>query len=81
MNINDDMIMIAILTTLLEIRIVANNNLGDSINLIINLCLCDDEAFNLFLSDGDKPKNAISEPEIKPEPINKKIQDKKGVKK
>jgi len=80
-NINDDMIMIAILTTLLEIRIVANNNLGDSINLIINLCLCDDEAFNLFLSDGDKPKNAISEPEIKPEPINKKIQDKKGVKK
>ena len=81
MNIKDDIIIIAILITLLEIRIVANNILGDSISLIISLWLRNDEALNLFLSDGDKPKNAISEPEIKPEPINKNRHDKKGVKK
>ena len=70
-----------ILIKLLEINIVANNIFGDSINLIINLCLCSVESFNLFLSEGDNAKKAISEPEIKPEPINKKTQDKKGVKK
>ena len=73
--------MIAMLITLLEIRIVANNIFGDSINLTINLCFLDEDSFNLLLSEGDNPKNAISEPEINPEPINKKIQDNKGVKK
>ena len=73
--------MIAILITLLAIKIVASSILGDSVNLIITLCLFDRDAFNWFLSDGDKPKKAISEPDIKPEPISRKTQDKKGVKK
>ncbi len=80
-NNNDDIIIIAMLITLLAIKMVASSIFGDSINLIIILCLLDIDAFNWFLSDGDKPKKAISEPDIKPEPINKKIQDKKGVKK
>ena len=73
--------MIAILITLLAIKIVASSILGDSVNWIITLCLFNRDAFNLFLSDGDRPKKAISEPDIKPEPTSKKIQDKKGVKK
>ena len=72
------MIIIAILITLLEISIVANNIFGDSISWIINLCLCCDDSFNLFLSEGDSPKNAISEPEIKPDPINNTTHDKRG---
>ena len=73
--------IMAILITLLAIKIVASNIFGDSVNLIITLCLFKRDAFNWFLLDGDKPKKAISEPDIKPEPISKKIQDKKGVKK
>ena len=73
--------MMAILITLLAIRIVASSILGDAVNLIITLCLFNRDDFNWFLSDGDRPKKAISEPDIKPEPISKKIQDKKGVKK
>ncbi len=65
---------------LFAIRIVANNIFGDSINFNINLCFFDKESFNLFLSEGDKAKKAISEPEINPEPINRKIQDRRGVK-
>ena len=67
--------------TLLEINIVANNIFGASINRRMILCLCSEDSCNLFLSDGDKPKNAISEPEIKPDPINKNKQDRKGIKK
>ena len=73
--------MIAIFITLFAISIVANNILGASINWIINLCLFNWDSFNWFLSDGDKEKKAISEPEINPEPINSNMQDKKGVKK
>ena len=62
-------------------RMVANNIFGDSINFSISLCFFAIESFNLFLSEGDKAKKAISEPEINPEPINSKIQDRKGVKK
>tara|TARA_B100001250_G_C19172864_1_gene517478 strand:- start:270 stop:482 length:213 start_codon:yes stop_codon:yes gene_type:complete len=69
------------LITLLEINIVANNIFGDSINRRMILCFCSEDSCNLFLSDGDRPKNAISEPEIKPDPINKKKQERNGIKK
>jgi len=71
----------AILITLFEINIVANNILGESINWRIVLCFFNVDSFNKFLSDGDKEKKAISEPEIKPEPIKSKRHDTKGVKK
>ena len=80
-NNNDDMIIMAIFIILLAISIVASNNFGDAINLIITLCLFVEDAFNLFLSEGDKPKNAISDPEIKPDPINRKKQEIKGIRK
>ena len=70
-----------IFITLLAINIVARSILGDSINLSINLCWCDPESFNLFLSEGDSAKKAISDPEINPEQINKNTQDRRGVKK
>ena len=54
---------------------MANNLSGDSINLIINLCFFKCESFNLFLSVGLNANNATSEPEIRPEQINKKIHD------
>ena len=73
--------MMVILIRLLEISIVASNILGDSINLIINLCLFKGESFNLFLFVGVREKNAISDPEINPEQINNKTHDKRGVKK
>ena len=50
------MIIMAIFIILLAISIVASNNFGDAINLIITLCLFVEDAFNLFLSEGDKPK-------------------------
>ena len=80
-NNNDEMIIIAIFITLLAISIVASNNLGDAINLIITLCLFFEDTFNLFLSEGDSPKNAISDPEIKPDPINRKKQEMRGIRK
>ena len=69
------------LITLLAMRIVANNIFGASINLIISWCFLIDDSFILFLSVGDNPKKAISEPDISPEAINNTAQDKKGVKK
>ena len=76
-----EIIIIAIFIILFAIRIVANNIFGDSINFSINLCLFNVESFNLLLSEGDKAKKAISEPEINPETISRKTQDRKGVKK
>jgi len=73
--------MIAILITLFEIRIVANSILGESIKWSISLCFFNVESLNWLLSEGDRAKNAISDPEIKPEPIKSKTQEKKGVKK
>ncbi len=63
--------------TLLEINIVANNILGDLISLRINLCLWTSDLFNLSLSVGDNEKNAISDPETKPEQTNNKIHNRK----
>ena len=56
-----------IFITLFAINIVAKSILGDSINLSINLCRRNPESFNLFLSEGDSEKKAISDPEINPE--------------
>ena len=78
---NDDIIIIAIFIKLLEIKIVANNILGSLINLRINLCFFESDSFSLFLSEGESAKNAISDPEIKPDPIKRKTHDKNGVKK
>ena len=50
-------------------------------SLIIKLSLVVPESFNLFLSEGESAKNAISEPETSPEPISKRTHVKKGVKK
>ena len=81
MKIIDDIIIIVILITLLAIKIVANNNSGLPINDIITLCWCSSDSFKLFLSEGVKEKNAISEPEIIPEQISKNTHDKRGSKK
>ena len=66
---------------LLEIKIVANNILGESISFRIILWFFKLDSFKWFLFEGDKAKNAISEPEIKPEPINNNRHEKRGVKK
>ena len=81
MKISEDRIIIVILIKLFAINIVANNFFGDLISWIINLCFFNLESFNLFLSVGVSENNATSDPEIKPEKINNRIQDKKGVKK
>ena len=73
--------MIVILITLFEINIVASSIFGFLINFRINLCRFTKDAFILLLSVGVKEKNAISEPEIKPEKINSKKHDKRGVSK
>ena len=70
----------AILIILLVINIVASSIFGESISFKINLCLLDDDSFNLLLWEGESEKKAISEPDTRPDPINKKIQDIKGVK-
>ena len=56
-------------------RMVANNIFGDSINFSMSLCFFAIESFNLFLSFGLNANNATSEPEIRPEQINKTIHD------
>ena len=66
---------------LFAISIVAKSILGLSTRLIINLSRFNPDSFNLFLSVGVSEKNAISDPEINPEQINRMIQDKNGVKK
>ena len=71
----------AILIILFAISIVAKSLLGWLMSLIIKLCLVVPESFNLFLSEGESAKNAISEPETSPEPISKRTHVKKGVKK
>jgi len=81
LKIKEEMIIIVILIRLLEINIVASNIFGDSISLRIRLCLLILDVSSFFLSVGVNEKNAISEPEIKPEEINNKIQEKKEVKK
>ena len=77
LKINDDKIIIVIFITLFAISIVANSILGDSISLIINLCLRISDFSNLSLSVGDNEKNAISEPDTKPEQINNKTHNRK----
>jgi len=78
LKIKDEIIIIVMLITLLEINMVANNIFGDSINWIINLSLLLAEAFNLFLSVGVNANNATSEPDIKPEKINNKRHERRG---
>ena len=69
------------LITLFEIKMVANSILGDSISSNIILCFFNLDSFKQFLSDGDKAKKAISDPDTKPDPTNRKRHDRNGVKK
>ena len=69
------------LIRLFEINIVANNILGDSINLIINLCFLAEDICICFLSVGESANSATSDPDIKPEQINNNKQETNGVKK
>ena len=67
--------------TLFEIKIVANNILGDSINSSIILCFLNSDSFKKLLLEGDNAKKAISEPETNPDTISRKIHDRNGIKK
>ena len=70
--------IIVIFIKLLVINIVASSIFGDSISLIISLCLWKLESFNLFLFVGVREKSATSELEINPEQNNKKTHDNNG---
>lgn len=58
-------------TKLLEIRIVASNLLGLSNNLSMASSFFPFLSFNDSISEGDKEKNAVSEPETIPENITR----------